>query len=933
MKKKRLLSLLIAFIMLLSAAAAFTVPAKAVVRSRRRQINIVYDDSGSMASNERTRWSQAKYAMEVFVAMMGTGDRITIFPMSAFSYRDFGGENGDQSSTWGKVVELSGDEPVEERIGKIDRMNGDNGIYRNTPIGSVEAAGNNLRESDADEKWLVILTDGEFDTGKNANGAPGEAIPPEITNKTITGYADNKTKVAYVAIAIEEDKAKLLSTKKENYFPFEAKEETILQTVTQVARTVYNYKNIPVSGTRTKIVSPDIPVSKFVVFAQGKDVEIGELKLQGAPLDCDTSSAEVGVPQNTKYRPQNGYNIKIADGLNGKVVTYTCKDESRPFAPGDYEFTANSNNVEVYFEPGVEIQAILESSSGGMINLSEDSVQALEEGLYTVHLRMVNPLTGEEVRITDTELLSETELSVIVKDQNGNVTEYKDGDVIEIREGSVEITAKAVFNGGEIEKDSETHTYEVYNSGLRIVFDNGDSFRMAATTLELSEPITFRMEPAGDTPLTEEELDALEFEATGISGVIWEFEKLDESGRFRMTPKFKDSQGAAAIAIGSYPVTVVARRNAEGYKQTGHAVCNIECYVDSSLQIRLTMEAPEPKYPEDADRKIYTYDPKKLSEEEGAEPVILRAEILNSDGTSRPLSDYEWRKGIENLTVSTEQDYDNVFREIVKFIYHQSLDFEARLGEEPSSYLLYPKDKFFIYVAPETTKLTAEMSIMLENGIMEKGADEGEVSVMPLSFAVYLGWLIAMLIFLLLMLSYGICLVRKKRFPIDMSPVTDTMITAGIPMPGEQHRSRRRIRHRFWPPTAPEEWKVQMRSDEGWNSGTNGVVTLTFIAAGGGDFKLKSKAPLTNVVSTETDFGNRVSVMVAGKDLEVFDVNSHTLNKGHTIRVNVASTSGGLKRTAEIVLSFVSTHKPGGGKVQPIQHRKRKSKRGIFGRR
>ena len=58
-----------------------------------RAIYVVYDDSQSMADlacdadhpgQMLKRWSQAKYAMEVFTAMMDPNDVMRIYPMSDF---------------------------------------------------------------------------------------------------------------------------------------------------------------------------------------------------------------------------------------------------------------------------------------------------------------------------------------------------------------------------------------------------------------------------------------------------------------------------------------------------------------------------------------------------------------------------------------------------------------------------------------------------------------------------------------------------------------------------------------------------------------------------------------------------------------------------------------------------------------------------------
>ena len=48
-------------------------------KEKSYEIAVVFDNSGSMYDNES--WSRAKYAMEVFAAMLNEGDVLKIFPM------------------------------------------------------------------------------------------------------------------------------------------------------------------------------------------------------------------------------------------------------------------------------------------------------------------------------------------------------------------------------------------------------------------------------------------------------------------------------------------------------------------------------------------------------------------------------------------------------------------------------------------------------------------------------------------------------------------------------------------------------------------------------------------------------------------------------------------------------------------------------------
>lgn len=117
-----LLSLLMAVGVLGGLPARRAEAASPMQRTRNRVIHVVYDDSGSMAGVKNSKWSQARYALEVFAAMMSEGDDLTIYPMTSYSYMD--SEKKMKTSTWGKTVHIEGSLSAAERVAEISRLNG-----------------------------------------------------------------------------------------------------------------------------------------------------------------------------------------------------------------------------------------------------------------------------------------------------------------------------------------------------------------------------------------------------------------------------------------------------------------------------------------------------------------------------------------------------------------------------------------------------------------------------------------------------------------------------------------------------------------------------------------------------------------------------------------------------------------------------------------
>ena len=152
--KNMILAFAVAFIML---TQIITVSATGSGGEPKSVINLVYDDSGSMIYSDGSkvdRWCQAKYAMEVFAAMLGTNDTMNIYYMSDF-------ESGGK---WAPSISLKGADGAKTNVSKLhDTVT----AAGNTPFASVTSAYNDLKNIQADEKWLVVLTDGQFQNAGN----------------------------------------------------------------------------------------------------------------------------------------------------------------------------------------------------------------------------------------------------------------------------------------------------------------------------------------------------------------------------------------------------------------------------------------------------------------------------------------------------------------------------------------------------------------------------------------------------------------------------------------------------------------------------------------------------------------------------------------------------------------------------------------------
>lgn len=349
-----------------------------------RQIALIYDDSGSMifnmAGEYQENWYRAKYAMEVFAAMMGQQDTMTVFPMSYY----YNSEEGSASP-----ITLRGEETAEQRVKALHEMNHE---YLGTPFHAVRAACQFLQQADSGaEKWLVVLTDGAF-----------EGVPEEGTEGFLRQRAAQAGfKVIYLAmgseaVAIDNDPEAGL------YSYLAVNSSDILDTVTQVANQVFSRRALPAQQIKSSgddlTLQLDVPVSELILFVQGEDVEVGSL-YNTAGTDSWSASTKTRVKYSDQMPPNYSSETDRAKAsfdhsLQGLLADFV---PDQPIQSGEYRLTvSHASQVEVYYTPYVEVGVRLTDAMGNHWELKGDTSN-LFSGSYTAEAYLVDPFTGEQL--------------------------------------------------------------------------------------------------------------------------------------------------------------------------------------------------------------------------------------------------------------------------------------------------------------------------------------------------------------------------------------------------------------------------------------------------------------------------------------------------------------------------------------------------------
>ena len=529
----------------------FSIDSYAVEKAPNRVINVVYDDSGSMITNGAApvdTWCQAKYSMEVFAALMGKNDTMNVYVMS-----DYDGMSASRPR-----LTLKGSDGAERNVKAVHDMLTFAG---NTPFDAVRKAYDDLTTTSADEKWLVILTDGEFEDG-------------QFTSAQVDEYFSHKADdINVMFLSMGEEAATIKANEAEHlYFEKAQTNDQILNKLTGISTRIFNSNKLEVDASSGKF-NFDIPMSEFIVFAQGDGVRINSITGNDQEISYDRTPVSVKYSEQASAHTDRYLNFVVDYELVGSVATFTGD-----FMPGKYRVNAeNAKTIEVYYKPNVEIMLYLTDENGD----ETPYVDGVRAGEYKLNFGFVKAGTSEPVE--ESKLLGDITYAATVS-FNGNDSGkiYKPGDDLTIEEGNYVIDAYAdylkynsvstqisfdVFRDKElILKKIEDREYQLDVDG----FQNAD------------EPIRYEVTLEG-AALSAEDWAAFENPTITVNKSLFSenrvelyAEKSDTPGVFNIYPKLTEEKPS----IGSYgnvdyKVSISSVKDRSNWTGIAEDTCNI----------------------------------------------------------------------------------------------------------------------------------------------------------------------------------------------------------------------------------------------------------------------------------------------------------------------------------------------------------------------
>ena len=450
--KSKVLAIVLALAMLLGTVSLGTDQANAgVVKKIEKSydIAVVFDNSGSMYKSDA--WCKAKYAMEVFAAMMPYDPKnpgqnsLRIYPMWEV------GKKGDKTGSYAPIDIASSDD-----IQKIhDMYTIDNG---DTPFAPVREAYKDLQGSSADEKWLVVLTDGAF----NLDGREGKPQDGIVNvQKELEQYADGNINVQYLALG--EETATVTPDKTRGLYAAKATNESLSKDLISICNRIFKRAKLPDKyfADNNKL---DLPLSmnNVVVFAQGKGAKVKGL--EGTKGDVEVKEETKCQFSDVSTGGKNSKKAVVDKSLYGQVVRFG------PCTKGKYQLdlkNVDHDNVQIFYEPDVDIKVTLTDPKKNDDKGQElTNTESFKTGKYNIDYKLIDNKTDEDV--SESELLAPVTYDGQLVYSDGTKEKLNPGDPFTLKpdgEAFVDVTATYLedyqITTGSPEKRKDAYTIKV----------------------------------------------------------------------------------------------------------------------------------------------------------------------------------------------------------------------------------------------------------------------------------------------------------------------------------------------------------------------------------------------------------------------------------------------------------------------------------------
>lgn len=561
MELKRITALLCVLVLLLCLAAPAADAAEGDTVYVRKHVSLLYDNSGSMKMKltgaKNLKWAYGSYAAQMFAGLLNDSDTLSVTFMNS---KDAGGEILS-SQTRSIALSMTGDRQTQ-----VSRLLEETGwATGNTPVTSIHDALNVLIEqglksdgelsgaevSDAEQYWLVLTTDGVFDSSEAGQEGYYNFSADEIVaviEEILDDYSS--LQVVYFALGAKNDTSKYKSidfgkysrlTAYPNFTSFYAEDQDeIVSTMQDLSNRISGRyavsEGVAASGsTVTMTISGESsPVRNIAVLAQNTNARLVSAKMaDGTVLDI-ARSAKVEYPSNPEYDQMD------PGTLGGYSAVVSCGEGKIPAGEVVLTFDGDisGSDLSLMYEPAIYVALNLQRQNGGQWENVPYGSKLVEGDTLRVSYTICED--GSDAPIDPARLPGKTEAKLSCDGETMKLEEP-----FTVKAGSSVLSATvSMMDGAYCVTTSRTIKGEKF-SDFQVSSSGPLTMRLNALKENKDLYVDFSVTMAG-IPATREQLEAFTLDRGGLEGFV----EFPGEGVIRFTPC--DPNGKS----GSYTLTL-----------------------------------------------------------------------------------------------------------------------------------------------------------------------------------------------------------------------------------------------------------------------------------------------------------------------------------------------------------------------------------------
>ncbi|MGN0962924.1 MAG: hypothetical protein ACI4PP_05040, partial [Clostridia bacterium] len=476
-------------------------------------------------------WCRAKYAIEIFASMLNyeNGDTLRIYPMWEVV------TDGTKPDSGGSIepVEIRGKEDIE-KISNLYTVD-----PSETPFAPVTEAYEDLKNSAADEKWLIVLTDGDFNQEARDKAA-------EINlQKRLSELASEDIKVQYLGVGA----AATLDPAEDRFFYAQKSSDTSLKDdLVNICNVIFRRSALPESALDGKDLTLDISMNSLIVFVQGENAKIGDLKNKDG--EAVKVTLDSGLRRYSEIKAGRYEDAPVDKTLSGQVVTFGACEK------GEYTLEySGADTIRIFYEPNVDIRITVTDDEGEAIDMSKSKISA---GEYTMEYALVDNVTKEDV--TDSALMGDdVRLTGTVIDSKGNETKVENGDKVFLQpDEATFIKVEGTYLDGyriTTEDDKDAYTFKIHTK-----LDADIDVRQSNSWYKLSnhekwKPIYVKVTYDGKE-LSDEQMKDLDIKIDFSQPITYSYQIVPGESAFEVNLGTDEKGNYTEPATGKYKITV-----------------------------------------------------------------------------------------------------------------------------------------------------------------------------------------------------------------------------------------------------------------------------------------------------------------------------------------------------------------------------------------